>query len=99
MSGVALIAHFDGNPEELAAKFRIAAGNYASIRDAPQPNIAQLLRNKDGIAVVLVWPEGTSLQPFRTFLRRALAELGLPHPRVEHLRAEDIGIDAITRRA
>jgi len=88
MSGVALIAHFDGDPDELAPRFHAAASRYAQTPDAPQPTTAVLLRNKDGIAAVLVWPPSASLQPFRTFLRGAVAELGLPHPRVEHLRAD-----------
>jgi hypothetical protein len=48
------------------------------------------MRNKEGIAVVLVWPEGSGIRSFQSFLRGALDELGLPHPRVEHFRAEPI---------
>jgi hypothetical protein len=58
------------------------------LADAPQPTTAVLLRNKDSVVAVLVWPKSASLQSFRTFLRGAIVELGLPHPRVEHLRAD-----------
>ena len=97
MSGVALIAHFEGDPSELASRFHTAASRYATLVDAPQPTTAALLRNKDGIAVVLVWPASTSLQPFQTFLRGAIAELGLPHPQVEHLRADATTWQAIAQ--
>ncbi len=97
MTGVALIAHFAGDPADLASKFQAAARRYAEIPGAPQPETAVLVRNKDGIVVVLAWPDGDSLQPFRTFLRGALGDVGLPHPRVEHLRAEATTWAAITR--
>ena len=97
MQGVALIAHFEGDSEDLEHRFQLAAQRYAASADATEPSSAVLLRNKDGIAAVLVWPEGTSLQPFRTFLQNTLGEVGLPHPRVEHLRASAIGWDAITQ--
>jgi hypothetical protein len=48
------------------------------------------MRNKEGIAVVLIWPEGSGIRSFQAFLRGALDELDLPHPRVEHFRAEPI---------
>jgi hypothetical protein len=95
MLGVALIAHFDGEPEDLTRRFGTAAARYAHTQDAAQPETALLLRNKDGITVVLVWPDGTSLQPFRTFLINSLGDLGLPHPRVEHLRASAVTWDAL----
>jgi hypothetical protein len=97
MPGVALVAHFDGDPNDLTPRFHTAANRYANSPDAPQPTTAVLLRNKDGITVVLVWPEGGSLGPFRAFLKDAIGELGLPHPRTEHLRAEATTWDAITR--
>lgn len=97
MLGVALIVHFDGDPNDLTSRFHIAASRYADCSDAPQPIAALLLRNKDGITVVLVWPEGSGLGPFRTFLKDAIGELGLPHPRTEHLRAEATTWEAITR--
>ena len=88
MAGVALIAHFAGDPTDLAPRFLAAAHRYATLGDAPTAATALLRRNKDGITVVVGWAEGASLQPFRDFLRRALGELGLPHPRVEHFRAD-----------
>ena len=91
MPGVALIAHFAGDPTDLAPRFRAAAQRYATLGDTPMPATALLLRNKDGITVVLGWAEGASLQPFRDFLGSALGELGLPHPRVEHFRADAAG--------
>jgi hypothetical protein len=97
MYGVALIAHFEGDPDELASRFHTAASRYAETADAPQPTTAVLLRNRDGIAAVLVWPASASLQPFRTFLRGAIAELGLAHPRVEHLRADATTWQAIVQ--
>lgn len=97
MLGVALIAHFDGDPEDLARRFQMATSRYGDTSDAPIPAAALLLRNKTGIAVVLVWPEGSSLSPFQTFLRGAIDELGLPHPRTEHFRADAITWDTITR--
>ena len=97
MPGVALIAHFDGDPADLARRFHATASRYGDSPDAPQPTTALLLRNKTGITMVLVWPEGSSLAPFRTFLKRAVDELSLPHPRIEHLRAEAITWDAITQ--
>lgn len=97
MLGVALIAHFDGDPDELARRFHTAAGRYADTPNAPQPTTALLLRNKTGITAVLVWPEGASLSPFQTFLRGTIDELGLPHPRTQHLRAEAITWDTITQ--
>jgi hypothetical protein len=72
MPDIALIAHFPGNADDLAEPFRTAAHRYANMPGAAVPTASLLLRNKDGIAVVLVWPEGASLQPFRTFLRDAL---------------------------
>jgi hypothetical protein len=93
---IALIAHFDGDPRELAERFGVATSRYAQDPDAPQPESAFLMRNKEGIAVVLVWPEGSGIRPFQSFLRGALDELGLPHPRVEHFRAEPIRWDAAT---
>jgi hypothetical protein len=97
MPGVALIAHFDGDPDELATRFRAAATRYATSPDSTQPTTALLLRNRDGIVAVLAWPEGASLQPFRTFLRGALSEQGLPHPHVEHMRADAATWEAVTR--
>ena len=97
MNGVALIAHFDGDPEQLETRFQHAARDYARTADCPQPETALVLRNKDGIAAVLVWPEATSLQPFRTFLRAAIDERGLPHPRVEHFRASALTWESIAR--
>jgi hypothetical protein len=97
MLGVALIAHFNGDPDDLTQRFQNAATRYDEMADAPEPETALLLRNKDGIAVVLVWPDGASLQPFRAFLLGAVADLGLPHPRVEHLRASALTWDAITQ--
>jgi hypothetical protein len=97
MLGVAVIAHFNGEPVDLTRRFHSAAAHYARIPNAPQPEAALLLRNKDGIAVVLVWPEGASLQPFRTFLIDAIDDLGLPHPRVEHQRASALTWDNIWR--
>jgi hypothetical protein len=97
VTGVALIAHFAGDSAELANRFRAAVRGYADFPDAPQPNTALLLQNKDGIVVVLAWPEGASLQPFRTFLRGSLDDFGLPHPRVEHYRAQENTWTAITR--
>lgn len=91
MPGVALIAHFAGDPTDLATRFRPAAQRYVNVGDAPTPTTALLLRNKDGITVVLGWAEGASLQPFRDFLRGALGEHGLPHPRVEHFRTDAAG--------
>jgi hypothetical protein len=96
MNGIALIAHFDGDPEQLELAFQRAAQRYRTT-DAPQPETALVLRNKDGIATDLVWPDGASLQPFRTFLRTAIDELGLPHPRVEHFRACALTWDSIAR--
>jgi hypothetical protein len=95
MNGVALIARFDGDPELLDGSFHTAARKYARTAGGPQPDTALVLRNKDGIAVVLVWPEGTSLQPFRTFLRATIDELRLPHPRVEHFRASALTWETI----
>ena len=89
MTGVALIAYFDGDPEQLEQRLRTALSEYGRTANAPQPDTTLMLRNKDGIAAVLVWPEGASLQPFRTYLRAAIDELGLPHPRVEHFRASN----------
>jgi hypothetical protein len=97
MLGVALIAHFNGDSDELTRRFHTAAARYDEIADAAKPETALLLRNKDGITVVLAWPEGASLQPFRAFLLDAIAELGLPHPRVEHLRAGALTWDAIAQ--
>lgn len=97
MPGVALIAHFDGDADDLARRFHTAASRYNDIPNAPEPTAALLLRNKTGITAVLVWPEGASLAPFQTFLREAIGELGLPHPRTEHLRAEAITWDAIAQ--
>jgi hypothetical protein len=97
MPGVALIAYFDGDAADLATRFHTAAGRYADSSDATQPTTAVLLRGRDGIAVVLVWPEGASLQPFRTFLQSSLAEFRLPHPRVEHFRAHAVTWDAVAR--
>jgi hypothetical protein len=95
MLGIALIAYFGGEPDDLTRRFGTAAARYALTEDAAQPEIALLLRNKDGITVVLVWPDGTSMQPFRTFLIDSIGELGLPHPRVEHLRASALTWKAI----
>jgi hypothetical protein len=95
--GVALIAHFDGDPSDLASRFHVAASRYAESSDTQEPTAALLLRNRTGITVVLVWPEGSSLAPFRTFLKGAADELGLPPPRTEHLRAEATTWDAITK--
>ena len=78
MAGVALIAHFAGDPTDLAPRFRAVAHQYATLGDASIPTTALLLRNKDGITVVLGWPEGASLQPFRDFLRSALGSSGCP---------------------
>ncbi len=89
MAGVALIARFGGDADRLAERLELAAARYAEIGDAATPTTATLLRNKDGITAVFVWPEGTSLQPFRAFLTGSLDELGLPHPQVEHFRAAD----------
>ena len=86
--GVALIARFEGDADQLTAGFRDVARRYAALADAPQPATALLARNRDGITVVLAWDQGASLQPFRDFLRDALGDTGLPHPHVEHLRAE-----------
>ena len=99
MQGVALIAHFAGDPDDLTPRIRDAARRYSSSRVGPQPTNALLLRNKDGVTAVFAWPEGASLQPFRTFLRGALEELGLPHPRVEHYRADAAGWDSIQQTA
>ena len=96
MPGVALIAQFDGDPDDLAPRIRDAAHRYASM-STPQPAAALVLRNKDGITIALAWPDGTSLQPFRTFLREALDPLGLSPPRVEHFRSDAVSWDAITR--
>jgi hypothetical protein len=95
MPGVALIARFDGDPEDLARQFRLAAARYVESPGATEPEIAMLLRDKHGIAAVLVWPDGASIQLFRTFLTGALGEIGLPHPRVEHLRASALTWQAI----
>jgi hypothetical protein len=97
MLGVALIAHFDGDADDLTRRFSTAAARYDKDQDRPAPHTALLLRNKDGITVVFVWPEGTSLQPFRTFLIDSIGDLGLPHPRVEHLRASALTWGAIAR--
>ena len=97
MRGVALIAHFDGDPDDLARRFRTAAARYRDDVALPDPHTALLLRNKDGIAVVLVWPDGQGLQPFRTFLIDSIRDLGLPHPRVEHLRASALNWEAIAQ--
>jgi hypothetical protein len=97
MPGVALIAHFAGDPDHLATSFRAAATRYADLPGTLQPTTAVLLRNKDGIAVTLVWPDDTSLQPFRSFLRDVLTEFDLPHPRVEHLRADASSWAAMTQ--
>lgn len=96
MPGVALIAHFEGDPDELGPSFRAAARRYATLADTPQPTTALLLRNKAGITVVMAWEHGASMQPFREFLRGALDEHGLPHPRVEHARAEAVRWEDIT---
>lgn len=88
MSQIAFIAHFDGDASDLEDRFRVAATEYSQDLDAPQPSSALLLRNKEGIAVVLTWPEGTGIKPFQTFLRSSLEKFGLPHPRVEHFRAD-----------
>jgi hypothetical protein len=93
--GVALIAHFAGDPDDLTPRFRAAAHRYAMQGDVPMPATALVLRNKDGITVVLGWAEGASLQPFGGFLRDALGELGLPHPHVEHFRADAAGWEEI----
>ena len=90
MPGIALTAHFAGDADDLLKRFETAALRYAALPDAPQPTTALLLRNKTGLTVVLAWPDGASLQPFRTFLRGALSELGLPHPDVEHFRSQQI---------
>jgi len=37
MTGTALIAHFDGDPSDLANRFHAAANRYADSPDAPQP--------------------------------------------------------------
>lgn len=84
---LALIAHFDGDPRDLADRFGVAASQYSRL-DAPPPASSLVMRNKEGIAVVLVWPEGSGIRPFQSFLRASLDELGLPHPRVEHFRVD-----------
>ena len=98
MPGVAVLVHFDGDPDDLARRIHAAASRYNDIPNAPEPTTALLLRNKTGITAVFVWPEGASLAPFQTSLREAIGELGLPHPRTEHLRAEAITWDAIAQR-
>ena len=98
MPGVALIAHFDGDPNDLTRRLHMVASRYAITHEAPQPATALLLRNKEGITLVLAWPEGSSLGPFRTFLTSAIGELGLSRPRTEHFRAEAIAWDAVARR-
>lgn len=90
MSKLALIAHFDGDAHDLDNRFRIAASQYSRDLDAPQPTSALLMHNKRGIVVVLTWPEGSGIRPFQSFLRGSLEEFGLPHPRVEHFRADEI---------
>ena len=55
------------------------------------------MRNKEGIAVVLTWPEGAGIKPFQTFLRGSLEKLGLPHPRVEHFRADTLDWNALSQ--
>jgi hypothetical protein len=87
---LALIAYFDGDWRELSDRFRMAASCYAEEVNAPHPQSSFLMRNKDGIVVVLVWPEGVGIKAFQKFLRGSLEEFGLPHPRVEHLRADPI---------
>lgn len=96
MSKIAFIAHFDGEAPDLEERFRAAAMEYAQDVDAPQPTNALLLRNKEGIAVVLAWPEGFGIKPFQTFLRGSLEKFGLPHPRVEHFRASPTPWDAVS---
>lgn len=86
--GVGLIAHFDGDAGDLSDRFRVAASRYARDAYALQPRSVLLMRNKEGIAVVMVWPAGSGIRSFQSFLRGSLDELGLPHPRVEHFRAE-----------
>lgn len=97
MSALAFIAHFAGDVRELEDGFRSAATEYARGLGAPQPTSALLMRNKDGIVVVLTWPEGSGIKPFQTFLRGSLEKFGLPHPRVEHFRADAINWDALSK--
>ncbi len=99
MAGAAVIAYFDGDPDELARGFCTTASRYAETTEAPQPIAALLLRNRNGIAVVLAWPEGSSLAPFRAFLKEAIGETGLPHPRTEHFRAGAIAWNEIGARS
>ena len=88
MSKIAFIAHFDGDARVLEDRFRSAATKYSRDLDAPRPASALFMRNKKGIVIVLTWPEGSGIAAFQTFLRGSLEEFGLPHPRVEHFRAE-----------
>ena len=53
MAGVALIAQFSGDPDDLATRLRGAMRRYATLTDAPAPTTALLLRNKTGITAVL----------------------------------------------
>ncbi|MBF6558230.1 MAG: hypothetical protein IVW52_19180 [Acidimicrobiales bacterium] len=97
MSRIALIARFDGDAQVLEESFRAAATKYSQDLAAPQPTSALLMRNKEGIVVVMTWPEGSGIKPFQAFFRGSLEELGLPHPRVEHFRADAITWGALSK--
>jgi hypothetical protein len=95
MATEAVIARFAGDPSSLADGYRAAAARYARDGGAG-PEYVHLLRDDDGIVVVLVWPDPPGHEVFARFMRSVIGEFGLPFPEVSHLEVLASGWAAVT---
>lgn len=99
MADEAVIAFFDGDPEQLGPRYRAAASRYQARDGAAVPSAAYLMEHADGIAVVLLWPPEPGHEPFGTYMQSVIDELGLPFPRITHLDVADASWSEIGRAA
>lgn len=99
MSAEAVIAHFDGDrPDDLIDRYRRAVAQFSATAGSPAPLSAYLLAGEEEMVAVLVWDEDPGHEIFGSYMRATIEELGLPFPRVEHLRVIDESWAAMASR-
>jgi hypothetical protein len=90
---------FPGNPADVAARYAEGLRRFRASNPAVAPEtvfVGRSDKEPNGLAVMLLWPEGVSHEVLGHFLLSELRGLGLERPRAEHVSVMASGWDQVS---
>jgi hypothetical protein len=99
MAQEAVVLKFPGKPEEVAGCYAEGLRRFRAANPGVAPETLFVGRSDaepEGLAVVLLWPDGVSHETLGRFLLKELRELGLQRPRAEHVSVMASGWDTVS---